>query len=135
MNKMALSVDCILSQAQKRVEELQNVIDCLKKQLSKAPDGVLYGSRSHSKWQWQRLLGTKRTYLSGDKARLIKALAQKKYNTLVLKDFIRQRDVLDAFIKAYLPQNGENTYSMMACEWRRMIDPLEFPDAEFAEMR
>ena len=92
--KMDVSVDCILSQAQKRIDELQQVIEFLQKQLEKAPEGSLYGTSSHFQLQWQRIIGEKRIYLSGGKSKLIKALAQKKYNALLLEDFKRQRKAL-----------------------------------------
>ena len=60
--KIDVSVDCILSQAQKRIDELQQVIEFLQKQLEKAPEGSLYGTSSHFQLQWQRIIGEK-TYL------------------------------------------------------------------------
>lgn len=133
MGDVDLSVDCVLPQVQKRIDELQLAIDFLQKQIDRAPEGSLYGSRSHSSWQWQRLLGNVRMYLPSDKNKLIKALAQKKYNTLVLKELVKQRDVLDKLVKSYVPQNGEKTYASMPAEWRREIEPLTLPDSEFVE--
>jgi hypothetical protein len=134
MIKMDTSVDSILSQAQKRIDELQLVIDFLQKQLEKAPEGVLYGTSSHSQLQWQRIVGAKRFYLSGEKPKLIKALAQKKYNTLLLEDFKRQRSALDKLIKSYVPQNGEKTFMSMGERWRKQIVPLNIPDSEYADL-
>ena len=134
MEGCSFSADCILSQAQKRIDELQQVIDFLQKQLEKAPEGTLYGSTSHSQLQWQRIVGTKRSYLSGGKTKLIKALAQKKYNALLLEDFKRQRRALDNLIKSYVPQNGEKTYMSMGERWRQQIVPLNIPDAEYADL-
>ena len=133
MDDVGLSVDSILPLVQKRIDELQQAIDFLQKQIERAPEGALCGSRSHSSWQWQILLGNVRTYLSGDKVKLVKALAQKKYNLLVLKDFVRQRDALDKLVESYVPQNGEKTYASMPAELRREIVPLTLPDSEFVE--
>ena len=132
--KMDVSVDCILSQAQKRIDELQQVIEFLQKQLEKAPEGSLYGTSSHFQLQWQRIIGEKRIYLSGGKSKLIKALAQKKYNALLLEDFKRQRKALDKLIKSYVPQNGERTYMSMSERWRKQIEPLNIPDSEYVDL-
>ena len=133
MNNVDLSADCILPQVQKRIDELQQAIDFLQKQIDRAPEGSLCGSRSHSSWQWQRLLGNVRTYLPREKVKLIKALAQKKYNILVLKELVGQRDALDKLVESYVPQNGEKTYASMPAEWRREIEPLILPESEFVE--
>lgn len=133
MDDVGLSVDSILPLVQKRIDELQQAIDFLQKQIERAPEGALCGSRSHSSWQWQILLGNVRTYLSGDKVKLVKALAQKKYNLLVLKDFVRQRDALDKLMESYVPQNGEKTYASMPAELQSEIVPLTLPDSEFVE--
>ena len=132
--KMDVSVDCILSQAQKRIDELQLVIEFLQKQLEKAPEGSLNGTSSHSQLQWQRIVGTKRFYLSSGNSKLIKALAQKKYNALLLEDFKRQRKALDKLINSYVPQNGEKTYMSMSERWRKQIVPLNIPDSEYADL-
>ena len=132
--KMDVSVDCILSQAQKRIDELQQVIEFLQKQLEKAPEGSLYGTSSHFQLQWQRIVGTKRFYLSSGNSKLIKALAQKKYNALLLEDFKRQRKALDKLINSYVPQNGEKTYMSMSERWRKQIVPLNIPDSEYADL-
>ena len=130
----ALSVDCILSQAQKRIDELQQVIDFLQMQLEKAPEGTLYSTSSHSQAQWQRIVGSKRSYLSKGKTKLIRALAQKKYNTLLLDDFKRQRSVLDQLVNSYVPQNGEKIFMSMGDWWREQIVPLNIPDSDFADL-
>ena len=134
MDGDVLSVDSILSQAQKRMDELQLAIGFLQMRLDKAPEGVLYGTSSHSQLQWQRFIGAKRTYLSKDKMKLIKALAQKKYNGLLLDDFKRQRSALDKLIKSYVPQNGEKTFMSMGERWRKQIVPLNIPDSDFADL-
>ena len=130
----ALSVDCILSQAQKRIDELQQVIDFLQMQLEKAPEGTLYCTSSHSQAQWQRIVGSKRSYLSKGKTKLIRALAQKKYNTLLLDDFKRQRSVLDQLVNSYVPQNGEKIFMSMGDRLREQIVPLNIPDSDFADL-
>ena len=130
----ALSVDSILSQAQKRIDDLQQVIDFLQVQLEKAPEGTLYGTSSHSQVQWQRIVGAKRFYLSKGKTKLIRALAQKKYNTLLLDDFKRQRSALDQLVNSYDPQNGEKTFMSMGERWREQIAPLNIPDSDFADL-
>ncbi|WP_173473758.1 hypothetical protein [Fibrobacter succinogenes] len=130
----ALSVDCILSQAQKRIDELQQVIDFLQMQLEKAPEGTLYSTSSHSQAQWQRIVGSKRSYLSKGKTKLIRALAQKKYNTLLLDDFKRQRSVLDQLVNSYVPQNGEKIFMSMGDRLREQIVPLNIPDSDFADL-
>ena len=134
MDEGALSVDTILSQAQKRIDELQQVIDFLQVQLEKAPEGALYGSSCHSQLQWQRIVGSKRSYLPKGKTKLIRALAQKKYNVLLLDDFKRQRDALDKLVNSYVPQNGEKTYMSMGERWRQQIEPLNIPDSDFADL-
>ena len=130
----ALSVDSILSQAQKRIDDLQQVIDFLQVQLERAPEGTLYGTSSHSQVQWQRIVGAKRFYLSKGKTKLIRALAQKKYNTLLLDDFKRQRSALDQLVNSYDPQNGEKTFMSMGERWREQIAPLNIPDSDFADL-
>ena len=130
----ALSVDCILSQTQKRIDELQQVIDFLQMQLEKAPEGTLYCTSSHSQAQWQRIVGAKRSYLSKGETKLIRALAQKKYNTLLLDDFKRQRSVLDQLVNSYVPQNGEKIFMSMGEKWREQIVPLNIPDSDFADL-
>lgn len=134
MDGGALSVDSILSQAQKRIDELQQVIDFLQVQLEKAPEGALYCSSSHSQLQWQRIVGSKRSYLPKGKTKLIRALAQKKYNVLLLDDFKRQRDALDKLVNSYVPQNGEKTFMSMGVRWRQQIEPLNIPDSDFADL-
>ena len=134
MGNVDLSVDCVLPQVQKRIDELQLAIDFLQKQIDRAPEGSLCGSRSHSSWQWQRLLGNVRMYLPCNKNKLIKALAQKKYNTLVLKELVKQRDVLDKLVKSYVPQNGEKIFMSMGDRLREQIVPLNIPDSDFADL-
>lgn len=131
--RLGLSPDNLLQQVQARIDELQKAIDFLQVQLDKAPEGALYGSRSHAKWQWQRKLNSERTYLSGRHVQLIRSLAQKKYNALVLDNLKHQRDVLDGLLEAYHPQNGEAIYASMPIEWRNEIIPLNLPDEEYAE--
>lgn len=117
--------DSIIPLVDKRLEEIDAAISLLQRRLKKSPEGVLYGSRSHSKWQWQHLLDSgRRLYLPQSEMNLIKGLAQKKYDGKVLSDLLKQRDALNRFRKAYVPSNGEIAYDSMPAEWQAVVEPL-----------
>jgi len=121
--ELNLSVDYVLPCIQRRIDELQSAIDCLQSRIANGPAGVIYGSRSHSKWQWQWSEGKGRKYLSNKEQKQIKALAQKKYEGLVLSSLQSQRDFLDGVMEQYRPDCGELVFESMEPEWKNVVEP------------
>lgn len=129
----ALTLDGVLPAVQERIDVLLQTCSALKSRIEKAPAGTLGGYDCHSYWQWYRTLekGGAKMYLSRNKKELIKQLAQKKYESMVLDEVYAQLSVLDHFVECYKPQKIQGIFDSLDDRLQKLVERIPMSNESF----
>ncbi len=78
-------------------QNLDKKIRELEKELSKLPTGNIYCVHDNNRIKWFHNDGHGAKYLTKDKQELITKLSNRKYLTLLLNNYLQERDAIDAY--------------------------------------
>ena len=113
---------------------LDMIIHEVEKRLSKAPEGTVRVGKHGKKHQFfLRMQGTDKcgTYIPVAERKKAIELLQKKYDLKVQAAAIKQRKLLEYFLKSYDPEVMKKIYSGLQEIQRENITPVEISDEEF----
>lgn len=131
-----LSVGCLLSYVGKRLSELNLQVEILQKKIKKAPVGRLRLGKSNGNVQYFWVKSNKDSqgkYLPKEKLGLVKALAQKRYDEMLLCEMLKEIDLLESFRKRLHPDSYEQIYSLLRDGRKDLVTPAILPLNVFVE--
>ena len=128
------NTDPMLMDLLSRKEEILKKIKAVKKRLNTAPNGSLRVAKKHRNYQYYQV-DTKNDTLgkyihSKDRSIAIR-LAQKDYDTKLLKVLEKQQKAIDRFLKTYDPDEAHMVYGRLTDPRRQLVTPEYLSDEEF----
>lgn len=130
-----LSPEVFLSEMQQRAEELLAVILEKRKSLAVAPAGRLRVAMHGKQWHCYHILpstDSNGTYIPKSDLKLIKGLAQKDYDSDILKELERELSLIEKFVKAYGACSVAKVIEKNHPNRRAFITPVQLSDEEYA---
>lgn len=130
-----LSPDSVRAQVQHRADELLAVVDEKRKSLNKAPVGRIKMIRHGRGVHCYHVTDAKKTsgeYIPVSNKSLIKALAQKEYDSAVLKELQKELSLIDGFLTKYRPEALMELFRKKSECRRRVIDPVQLSNEDYA---
>ena len=119
-------------QISSRIKLLDNLIKKKEKALKYVPPGTLRICTSRNYLQYyQSDDKNNRTYISKDNWDLIRKLAQKDYDSEVLKLAIKEKELLEQLLKKYPKASMEEHYETLQPHRRELIKPVWVTNEEF----
>lgn len=121
---------------QNELRELEKIEKNSKKFLSEAQEGSLYTitNKNTSQYYWKKDKYDKHgKYISKKNDELIKALAQKEYETQVLKSVTNNKMCLQKILDNYMFDGMTKAYEKLSVSKREKIEAYSLPEKEFAE--
>lgn len=122
------------SEIEERIAFLQGVLQKKRKEVQKAPKGILNVARKGNRIQYyfkNSSKDKKRKYLKKSQSSLIKALCQKDYDEKVLDAAEKELKHLSKIQKDYEKGICEDVYQQLIPERRKWVEPIELSDEEF----
>ena len=119
---------------EKRLEYLEKVIKEKERCFRKSPEGSLRISRSRNRVQYYHVTekgNSKGKYLKEKEQKLIKALAQKKYDEKILKCAIMEKNLLLRMQTIYTNNCIEDVYELLPESRRGLVTPIIMTDEQF----
>lgn len=113
---------------------LNELIGKTEKSLEKAPQGTLkIEKRNGHIYYYCRLPGSdeKKVYIPKNDHALAAALAQKDYDTKLLKNLYARKKALEAFKRTYPLQTIESIYEGLCPERQKLVVPVILTDAQY----
>lgn len=117
-----------------RIIFLQSLIEKKRKEIKKAPKGILNVAHTGNRIQYYFKNSSKdkaRKYLRKSQWMLIKALCQKDYDERVVEAAEKELNYLTKLQNHYTKGKCEAIYGKLILERREWIEPIELPDEEF----
>lgn len=115
-----------------RITSLNSIIEMKEKALRSAPKGSLLISTSSNSSQYYLTEGRQsKNYIPKQNLDLIKSLAQKDYDSDVLKAAKEEKELLEKLLKKYPKVSPEECYENMPEAKRQLIDPILLTNEEF----
>ncbi|MCQ2090431.1 MAG: hypothetical protein MJY93_09290 [Fibrobacter sp.] len=134
MAKVQLSVDCIAPMVRKRIAELVRFANYLGALINKSPAGTLRISQSHGSVQYYHVKTiAPGDYIPRENLDLAKALAQKTYDEKVLKQVLKQVNLLKNFERRYGELDLSQFFETASVERKSLIDPHVVSNEYFAD--
>lgn len=136
MNQLEkLSPNYLLSEMQRRAEELLVVITEKRKSLAEAPAGrlrvAIHGKQRHC-YHVTDSMNSNGVYIPKADLKLIRKLAQKDYDDSVLKKLERQLKLIDKFMDAFGECDIASTFNKLHVNRRPFITPVTLSDEDYA---
>ena len=122
-----------MSNLEKRKEKLRGIVDLEEMNLAKVPDGKLLISTAKGKPRYYLRYENKKKYLNQKNKELIKALAQKEYDSKVLICAIKELNALNRLLNCYELGTAEDVFVNMHPARQKLITPIMLPDDEFVK--
>ena len=120
--------------AKTELEYLNEIIAKVEKALDNAPSGTLKIERKHGQIYYYRRLGgsnEKKVYIPKNNSALAADLAQKGYDTKLLKNLYARRKALEKFLKGYPPETLDSIYEGLCRERQKLITPVVLTDSQY----
>ena len=121
---------------QNELRELEKIEKNSKKFLSNSPEGSLYTiiNKNTSQYYWRKDKYDKHgKYISKKNNELIKALAQKEYETQVLKSVTNNKICLQKILDNYMFDGVTDAYENLSVLKREKVEAYSLPEEEFVE--
>ena len=130
----------IIAQLQKRIEQLELLLEIKEKALKKAPKGSLRVSKSHGAVQYYQKINKDDKnghYLDSAHKELTQKLAQKAYNIKLVPEIQKEIDVLQNAITQLqkILQGRQVSLRVLECinpDCRALVVPATLSDAQYA---
>lgn len=122
------------SDIDERIAFLQELLQRKKKEIQKAPKGLLNVARKENRIQYYFKSSSKdkvRKYLKKSQNSLIKALCQKDYDERIVDAAEKELSHLIKLQNDYKRGNCEAIYQKLIPERRKWVEPIELSDEEF----
>ena len=118
---------------EKRLKEIKTIIKKIGMRLEKAPEGTLRISKKWNKNQFYYKTGLYEPgkYIPKKDRPLAVQLAQKDYDTKLLKVLKEQQKAIESFIEAYDPDAAEQVYEKLSEQRKALVTPEYLSDEEF----
>ena len=128
----------IIESLKKEKDEQEKIALALRKRESlfrKTPSGMLRVSKSNGVFQYYfKKDGTASyEYVPSSKREIVKELAQRDYETSLLKKLEENTKNIDRFIKHYRQDPVNNVYDKLSEGRKMIIDPVMFTDSMYIE--
>lgn len=123
------------SEIDERIVFLQGLVQKKRKEIRKAPKGLLNVARNGNRIQYYFKNSSKdktRKYLKKTQNSLIKALCQKDYDERVVDAAEKELNHLIRLQNDYKKGTCEAVYQKLISERRKWVEPIELSDEEFA---
>ena len=115
-----------------RVDYLNKMIFDVEKRLNDAPAGRLRVSSSNGSYQFYfNEDGCRERYIDKSEMPFIKQLAQKEYDSSIIRTAISERTTLEALLNKYARGAVEDIYEKLIPARRALVKPIFIPDDEF----
>lgn len=116
-------------------KEIEERIKIISKRLEKAPEGTLRVSKKCNKHQFYYKTGLYQPgkYIPNKDRALAVQLAQKDYDTKLLKVLKEQKKAIENFIEAYDPDAAEQVYEKLSEQRKALVTPEYLSDEEFVQ--
>lgn len=85
----------------KKIQNLNEKISALQKQLASFPDGELICTKNQTRFKWYHSINNKYTYIPKSQRSLAEKLALKKYLTFLSNDLSRKKIATEQYLKTY----------------------------------
>lgn len=121
---------------QERINELNNLISCATTDLDSCPEGHLRISNSSGRTQFYHILkpgDPHGKYIRKSQNQLVRQLAQRQYDKMLLKSAVEERTLLESFLSNFPEQPAEETIHMLSPIRQSMVDPFWIPDEEYLD--
>lgn len=115
-------------------KEYASILAVLEKEIAKAPEGRLRISCEGKKPHYYHVKdgnNPRGIYLKKERADFAAALAQKSYDSQIIKLLRQELEMLDGFDQKRLFEKMDAVYSGMNRERRKLVVPIRLPDSEF----
>lgn len=115
-------------------KSIQEHIDLVNKRLEKAPTGSIRVSSSNNSIQYYHKTAVSDThgkYLSKNDHLLAERLAQKDYDTKLLKVLNEQQKTIERFLNDFDPEAAEQVYNDLSEQRKALVTPEHLSDEEF----
>lgn len=127
------SVDCFMLLAKKQLVEMKRFADRLCKAVKRAPAGRLRITKSNGCVQYYHVKDNPPgVYLSSDRFNFAKSLAQKNYDSKVLREVHSCVSALEHFVESFLPEEILKVYDSLNPDRKRLVDSRIQSDEAFA---
>ena len=127
----------------KRKNQLKLLIDNLRERMKAIPEGSLYIKQKRNQTEYYHQLPSgnevgakqnwKRVYIPKGEMGLVKALAQKGYETELLKAAEKQYAAIEAFLRNYDPNSLKDCFGGLSSERKSLIDAVVLDDESFVK--
>lgn len=117
-------------------EDIKKHIDIVLKRLDDSPEGFLRITKKWAKQQYYHRTDPKDPtgkYIPEKNHKLVKDLAQKDYDTKLLKALKQQQKAIENFIKNYDPDAAEQVYQKLSGQRKALVTPEYLSDEEFVQ--
>lgn len=124
----------IETEVKRRDKFLNKIIEEKKKEIKCAPQGFLRCAKSKNSTQYyyrKERGDTNGKYINKKNINLAKALAQKGYDTIIVKKAEEEREILNVLIHKYSSGSVEDAFNSLSKSRQRLIMPLEISDEEY----
>lgn len=124
----------IETEVKRRDEFLKNIIKEKKKEIEHAPQGFLRCAKSGKTTQYyyrKERDDTNGKYIKKKNINLAKALAQKGYDTMIVRKAEEEREILNMLIHKYSSGSVDDAFNNISKSRQRLIMPLEISDEEY----
>lgn len=135
MAKIELSLDLLIPQAKKRLEELEQIIPHLQNSLKNPVNGNLRISKRGKNFNHYLILAPKDThgkYILKKNISIAKKIAQRDYDEKILQELLKEIATLKKFLKHYNPNEIIKIWNKQSLGRRQLISPVQLPAPDFA---
>ena len=134
MEGKTLTQDFLTRDYSNRKKTLRQIIREKERALQRAPEGSLRVTMSHGAPRYYHIRKKgdhSGVYLSKDKLRLAKRLAQKAYDRKTLEVAEKELEALETLERKLPEHRAEDVYMMLTPERQALVTPIEPTDEEF----
>ncbi len=111
--------------------EIEKRIKKISKRLENVPEGSLRVSKAHGKKQFYYKTDQQWKYIQRKDRHLAEQLAQKDYDTKLLKALKAQQKAIENFIEDYDPDSAYKVYDNLSEQRKELVTPEYLSDEEF----
>lgn len=121
---------------EKTLQGIEKLIKKISKRVEKSPPGGLRILKKRNKYQYYHRINpsdTQGKYLTKKDRHLAEQLAQKDYDTKLLKVLKKQQKAIENFIEDYDPDAAEQVYMKLNEQRKALVTPEFLSDEEYVE--
>ena len=127
-----MSLNRFRSQLQSRIDLLNLLISKKEKSMNRSPRGsLIISDRKYPEYYLVNEEDGTRTYISRSNITLMKKLAQKSYDSNVLRVAQEEKAMLEQLLSNYPHVSMEEIYETMTSKRRELVSPVWLPDDEY----